>query len=88
MVHIFSKTREFWDFVSIYVFFASNYLVFVALAFIGFLNYVTTFEPFLPHSTNNPFTKEDDIDFSTCLFGMWKLVLFLEKVFEKVFNFF
>jgi hypothetical protein len=37
-----------------------NYLVFTVLAFIGFLSCITTFEPFLPHSVNDPFSEEDD----------------------------
>jgi hypothetical protein len=37
-----------------------NYLVFTVLAFIGFLSCITTFEPFLPRSTNDPFSEEDN----------------------------
>ncbi|CAK9882399.1 unnamed protein product [Sphagnum jensenii] len=37
-----------------------NYLVFAVLAFIGFLSCITTFEPFLPRSTNDPFSEEAD----------------------------
>ncbi|KAH8951267.1 hypothetical protein BDL97_09G018300 [Sphagnum fallax] len=37
-----------------------NYLVFAVLGFIGFLSCITTFEPFLPRSTNDPFSEEAD----------------------------
>jgi hypothetical protein len=60
LVHIFFETKEFWDPFSIYAFFSGNYLVFTVLAFIGFLSCITTFEPFLPHSVNDPFSEEDD----------------------------
>ncbi|CAK9236620.1 unnamed protein product [Sphagnum troendelagicum] len=37
-----------------------NHLVFAVLAFIGFLSCITTFEPFLPRSVNDPFSDEAD----------------------------
>jgi hypothetical protein len=60
MVHIFFETKEFWDAFSIYAFFSGNYLVFAVLGFIGFLSCISTFEPFLPRSTNDPFSEEAD----------------------------
>jgi hypothetical protein len=38
-----------WDFF--YVFFAGNDMVFVALAVIAIIGYISTLEPFLPQST-------------------------------------
>jgi hypothetical protein len=60
LVCIFFETKEFWDLFSIFAFFSGNYLVFTVLAFIGFLSWITTFELFLPRSTNDPFNEEDD----------------------------